>query len=134
MNYSVKATSVGNQNASIQIKQSTIDFGITAESSDSLPNPAELFLGSLSACILKNVERFSNLMQFDYSNAEIIIGAIRQEKPPKMDEIHYVLKIYSQDANLNLDLLQKNIEKFGTIYNTVKATCDITGTIEKITL
>ncbi|MFD2892753.1 OsmC family protein [Flavobacterium chuncheonense] len=134
MNYSVKATTVGNQNASIQIKQSKIDFGITAESSDSLPNPAELFLGSLSACILKNVERFSNLMQFDYYNAEIIIGAIRQEKPPKMDEIHYVLKIYSQDANLNLDLLQKNIEKFGTIYNTVKATCILTGTIEKITL
>jgi hypothetical protein len=28
---------------------------------------------------------------------------------------------FSQDETLNIDLLQKNIEKFGTIFNTVKA-------------
>lgn len=51
-----------------------------------------------------------------------------------MDEINYDLKIYSQDSNLNIDLLKKNIEKFGTIYNTVKTSCSITGEITKIPL
>jgi hypothetical protein len=34
-----------------------------------------------------------------------------------MDEIQYELS-RSQDDSLNIDLLQKNIEKFGTIFNT----------------
>ncbi len=78
------------------------------------------------------MERFSEFMNFEYSRAEITINATRLEKPPRMDEINYELLIYSQDSNLNLDLLKKNIEKFGTIFNTVKICCTITGTIKKI--
>lgn len=132
MEYSVKAVSSAKNKASINIKTSEINFGITPESSDLLPNPAELFLGSFSACILKNVERFSNLMHFEYSKAELVVHARRLEKPPKMDDICYRLKIYSQDHSLNIPLLKKNIEKFGTIFNTVKSSCTITGDIEKV--
>ena len=134
MKYFSKATSSSKNNASINIKESKIIFGTTPESADELPNPAELFLGSFSACILKNVERFSVLMNFEYSNAEIMVSATRLEKPPRMDEINYELKIYSQDNNLNINLLKKNIEKFGTIFNTVKSSCSITGEIIKINL
>ncbi len=132
MEYFTTAYSASKANATITIKKSKIDFGITPETADSLPNPAELFLGSFSSCILKNVERFSILMHFEYTTAEISVKAIRLEKPPRMDEINYVLKVYSKDKNLNIDLLKKNIEKFGTIYNTVKLSCTINGTIEKI--
>ena len=133
MKYSIKASSFSKNNASINIKQSEIGFGITPESAEILPNPAELFLGSFSACILKNVERFSILMNFEYSNAEITVYATRLEKPPRMDEINYELNIYSQDINLNINLFKKNIEKFGTIFNTVKSSCSIIGEVNKIT-
>lgn len=133
MEYSIKASSLSKNNASIDVKESEIFFGITPGSKHHLPNPAELFLGSFSACILKNIERFSNFMSFEYSKAEIIVNAIRSEKPPRMDNIEYELKIYSQDSNLNRDLLKKNIEKFGTIYNTIKASCTIKGEIIVIT-
>tara|TARA_R110002051_G_scaffold106665_2_gene179697 strand:- start:847 stop:1251 length:405 start_codon:yes stop_codon:yes gene_type:complete len=132
MKYFSTASSSSQSNASIKIKESEIFFGITPESANHLPNPAELFLGSFSACILKNVERFSTLMNYEYSNAEITVNATRLEKPPRMDEINYELRIYSQDNNLNIDLLKKNIENFGTIFNTVKSSCTIVGEIKKI--
>jgi uncharacterized OsmC-like protein len=132
MKYTSKSSSTSKIKASIQIKESEISFGITPETADILPNPAELFLGSFSSCILKNVERFSSLMNFEYSRAEITVNATRLEKPPRMDEIEYDLKVYSNDAKLNIDLLKKNIEKHGTIYNTVKSSCSINGTITKI--
>ncbi|KYG79142.1 OsmC family protein [Roseivirga echinicomitans] len=132
MKYSTKADSSSKNKASIKVKQSDIAFGITPETADSLPNPAELFLGSFSACILKNVERFSVMMKFEYSHAEITVNATRLEKPPRMDEINYELKVYSQDESLNIDLLKKNIEKFGTIFNTAKLACSITGEVKKI--
>lgn len=130
MKYAIKASSRSKKKALIHIKQSEVTFGITPESATMLPNPAELFLGSFAACILKNVERFSILMNFEYSNAEITVNATRLEKPPSMDNIVYVLTLYTQDPHLNKNLLKKNIEKFGTIFNTIKTSCTITGEIE----
>ncbi|PKQ46790.1 OsmC family protein [Confluentibacter flavum] len=129
MNYQIQASSVSNEDAVIHIKQSDIGFGTTAQTVDTLPNPAELFLGSFAACMLKNVERFSEMMKFTFSKTPLDVQATRLENPPRMDNIRYQLTIYSGDANINTTLLQKNIEKFGTIYNTVKVACAISGTI-----
>ncbi len=132
MNYHIKASSISNQNAIIHIKQSNIDFGTTSKTAETLPNPAELFLGSFASCMLKNVERFSGMMKFTYTKASLEVNAVRLENPPRMDRIIYILTIYSKDKKLNTALLKKNIEKFGTIYNTIKLSCSITGTISTI--
>ena len=129
MNYYIKASSISHRDAVVHIKQSNIDFGTTSET---LPNPAELFLGSFSACMLKNVERFSAMMKFTYTKASLEVNATRLENPPRMENIIYNLTIYSNDKKLNSALLKKNIEKFGTIYNTVKFSCSISGTISTI--
>ena len=132
MVYKIKASSISNKDANIQIKKSEIAFGTTSKSADILPNPAELFLGAFASCMLKNVERFSIMMKFTYLNAIVNVSASRIEKPLKMDNINYRLTIYSSDKNLNISLLKKNIEKFGTIYNTVKLSCNINGEVSQI--
>ena len=132
MNYHIKASSISNQDAVVHIKQSNIDFGTTSKTAETLPNPAELFLGSFASCILKNVERFSGMMKFTYTKATIEVNATRLENPPRMENIIYNLTIYSNHKKLNSNLLKKNIEKFGTIYNTVKLSCSISGTISTI--
>ena len=132
MNYQINASSVLNQDAIIHIKESKIDFGTTAATAESLPNPAELFLGAFAACMLKNVERFSKMMHFKYSKTALVVNATRLENPSRMENIVYDLSIYSPDTTLNVDLLKKNIEKHGTIYNTVKRSCAISGTINVI--
>lgn len=76
------------------------------------------------------MERFGAFMNFEYSKAEILVKANRLEKPPRMDRINYELTIFSKDRNLNIQLLKKNIEKFGTIYNTVQTSCSIDGEVK----
>lgn len=132
MKYQINASSVSNQDAAIQVKESSIDFGTTSQTAAILPNPAELFLGSFAACMLKNVERFSEMMKFSYTKTALVVSATRLDNPPRMEHIEYDLTIYSSDEKLNTDLLKKNIEKYGTIYNTVKLSCTISGTINKI--
>ncbi|QRM88097.1 OsmC family peroxiredoxin [Lacinutrix sp. WUR7] len=132
MNYHIQASSIVKQDATLHIKQSNIDFGTTSKTAETLPNPAELFLGSFASCVLKNVERFSTMMKFTYTKAIIEVNATRLENPPRMENILYNLTIYSNDKKLNKELLKKNIEKFGTIYNTVKLSCTISGTISTI--
>lgn len=132
MKYQIKASSVANQDAVIHIKESDIDFGTTTKTADTQPNPAELYLGAFAACMLKNVERFSEMMKFTYSKAAVEVHATRLENPPRMGNVGYNLTIYSNDKKLNAELLKKNIEKFGTIYNTVKQSCSISGTINTV--
>lgn len=132
MNYQIRAYSTSNKDAVAHVKQSDIFFGTTSETSEKLPNPAELLLSSIAACILKNVERFSGMMKFRYTKAEVNVYAVRLENPPRMDNVSYELTIHSDDKKLNTALLQKNIETHGTIYNTVKLSCSISGTITKI--
>lgn len=130
MTYSIKATSLANKAGKIQIKQSQITFGTTFQSSETLANPAELFLAAFSACMLKNVERFSAMMNFSYTQASVEVRATRLEHTPRMDQINYELTLYSNDDRLNVPLLKKNIEKHGTIYNTIEQSCAIIGTIK----
>lgn len=134
MNYQIKASSTYNNDAEIHIKQSDIDFGTTAKTSEVLPNPAELFLGSFAACMLKNVERFSEMMKFTYNRTTLEVKAERLDNPPRMDNIVYNLTIFSDDIKLNTLLLKKNIEKYGTIYNTVKLSCTVSGSIKTNTI
>ncbi len=132
MEYTVSASSKAGSDAHLDLKGGRVAFGIVPEHADDLPNPAELFLGSFAACILKNVERFSKILKFDYEKANLKVTAKRLEKPPRMDEIKYELTVFSKDSHLNIALLKKNIERYGTIFNTVNNACQIEGTVVQV--
>ena len=131
MNYTVNGNVVAHQQATFTSKQTTVAFGIRSDQNQ-LPNPAELLLGAFAACCLKNIERFSNTLKFVYESAKIEVIGERQEKPTKLIAITYTIYIKSADAGLNLKLLHKNLQKFGTIYNTLKETCEVSGAIKLI--
>ena len=133
MEYLVSAKSTANESASINIREACISFGTRNTTESTLPNPAELFLGSLVACLLKSVERFSIFLNFEYESANIQVSATREDRPPYLDNIHYELTIFTTDENLQVALLKKNLEKYGTIYNTVKKACSISGSVNLVT-
>lgn len=126
MQYEVSGSITPEREAFYSVRKSDVSFGVLV-SQDEQPNPAELLLGAFAACCLKNVQRFSGLMGFDYSDARIEVTGERQEKPTKIISIHYVIYINGADDKLNPGLLQRNIQKFGTIYNTLKEVCEVSG-------
>jgi uncharacterized OsmC-like protein len=91
------------------------------------PGPAELLCASLAACLLKNIERYSELLPFEYETAAIEVEAVRQESPPLMTRMHYRIEIVTNEPQSRVDLLHKNIRKYGTITNTLAAACELTG-------
>ena len=111
------------------VKGSHIDFDVSRERSDELPGPAELLALALGACILKNVERFSHLLSFNYEGAEVIVEAERQDDPPRFTRITYELRVRTDEDPHRVELLHKNVRRFGTVYNTLAASCEVEGTI-----
>lgn len=125
--YTLSATSSSSEEGRITARDNTFVFGATGSSD--LPSPVELLMGAFAACCLKNVERFSSFMKFSYAHAEIAVTAIRQDQPPMLHTLKFDLVVCSDDAKINTDLLLRNLQKFGTIYNTLNAVCAIEGKI-----
>jgi uncharacterized OsmC-like protein len=110
-------------------KQVVVEFDTSSGQSVSLPGPADLLTMAFAACVLKNVERFSKLLSFRYEEASIKVVAERQDSPPKMIRVRYTLRLLTDEPELRVDLLHRNIRKHGTIYNTLAATCDVSGEV-----
>jgi len=111
----------------------SIEFDGTAERLPDMPGPTELFAASFAACTLKNVERFSKMLPFVYREARIEVTAIRETDPPRITEVRYELVIDTDEPDARIDLLRRNVVKFGTIYNTIAAACLVSGRIVRAT-
>ena len=92
-------------------------------------NPAELFLASIAACMLKGIERVTPLLQFQLDGVAISLRGQRQDSPPKMLSVAYEISVETDEPDARLDLLHKNVRKYGTISNTVADALDLQGVL-----
>src|SRR5690606_31848179 len=88
MTYTVSASTRAGGTASVHARTSEIAFDGSAQSGEALPGPADLLCAALSACILKNVERFSHMLPFRYESASLEVTAEREEPPPRIVRMH----------------------------------------------
>ena len=94
-------------------------------------NPAELLLASVAACMIKGIERVAPMLHFEFDGASIEIMGVRQDNRPKMISIYYVLTAKTHETDQRLELLHRNIRKYGTISNTVAAATELNGIIRR---
>ena len=108
-------------------------FDGTAARLETLPGPADLLCAALCACMLKNVERFSSLLPFRYESAAVEVSADREQPPPRIVRLRYVLRVVTDEPASRVELLHRNILKYGTITNTLAAACELSGEIQAVT-
>ncbi|HQV51910.1 MAG: OsmC family protein [Flavobacteriales bacterium] len=130
LNYTITAHSAKGGEAHGVANNGAVRFDASVSGQDGLPNPTELLLTALAACMLKNVERFSEILKFDYETADIEIYGVRNDSPPFISEITYTLTITSDMEERTKDLLHRNILKFGTITNTLARSTQLNGTLK----
>lgn len=78
---------------------------------------------------MKNVERFSGMLPFDYTGADVSVELTRAEAPARIARAGYVLTLETDEPSHRSDLLHRNILQFGTITNTLVASCDLSGEV-----
>ena len=94
-------------------------------------NPVELLLSALAACMIKGVERVSPMLDFVFDGVEVRLEAERQDAPPKLVAITYEIVVTTDERGPRLDLLHRNILKYGTISNTLAGAVPLTGIIRR---
>lgn len=131
LQYRVTARRIDSHGSEAAAKDARIVLDTDMAGRDDAFNPAEMLLASLAACILKGAERVIPLLNFDLSGIEVGLEGTRQDSPPKMIRIVYEIVVDTEETDARLDLLHRNLQKYGTIYNTLADAAELSGSIRR---
>ncbi len=129
MEYRVVAHRVDAQGSLARAKAAEVLPGTDMAGRQDAFNPVELLLAALAACMIKGVERVAPMLGFQFTSVEVRLEAIRQDSPPKLVAIRYDIVMGSDEPDARLDLMHRNILKYGTISNTLSAAVPLSGAI-----
>lgn len=71
------------------------------------------------------------MLAFDLRGIEVSLHGLRKDSPPKMIRIDDEIVVDTDEAHARLNLLHRNLQKYGTIYNTLTGATDVSGTIRR---
>ena len=131
MNYTVKARRIDSHGSEAITKTARIALDTDMAGREDAFNPVEMLLASLAACMLKGTERAVPMLNFDLRGIEVRLHGVRQDTPPKMVRIDYEIIVETDEPDHKLDLLHRNLQKYGTIYNTLAASTELAGSIAR---
>jgi uncharacterized OsmC-like protein len=131
LEYKVTAHRIDSHGSEATTKEARITLDTDMAGRDDAFNPAEMLLASLAACMLKGAERVAPMLEFDLRGMEISLHGQRQDSPPKMVRIDYEIVVDTAETDARLALLHKNLQKYGTITNTLAEATELVGRIRR---
>lgn len=131
LTYDVTARRIDSHGSLAQTKQAEIHLDTDMAGRIDAFNPAELFLASIAACMIKGIERVMPMLDFKLRGVHVALHGERQDSPPRMSSVNYVLTVDTDESDQRLELLHKNVRKYGTISNTVADAVALSGSIRR---
>lgn len=129
--YRIDARRIDGHGSLATAKAATVTLDTDPAGRQDAMNPVELLLSALAACMIKGIERMIPMLHFQLDGASVHLVARRQDAPPKLVQISYEITVDSAETDQRLDLLHRNILKYGTISNTLSAAVPLDGTLRR---
>jgi uncharacterized OsmC-like protein len=117
--------------AHVKLEAGGLDFDGSAFGNPTLPGPADLLAAALAACLSKNLERFSKILSFHYQLGRVSVRLERQDAPARIIRAAYLVEVTTDEPDERLQLLHRNLRKYGTITNTLAAACELSGELRR---
>ncbi|MEO8684763.1 MAG: OsmC family protein [Devosia sp.] len=131
LEYSITAERLGDTGSLATVRQAEVSLDTSLAGRGDAFNPAELLMGALAACIIKSAERALPLLGFELRGMTVQVHAVRQDAPPRITAIDYLVTIDTDESDHRLELLHKNIRKYGTISNTLALAVTLDGRVTR---
>lgn len=131
LEYQVTARRIDQHGSLAQCKSAEVVLDTDLAGREDAFNPAELLLAALAACILKGIERVSPILHFQFRGLTVKVHGERQDSPPKMASIDYEILVDTDESDRRLALLHENVQKYGTVFNTLNEGTELTGSLRR---
>ncbi len=131
MRFHVESVRIDAHGSVSRCKQAEIPLDTDLAGKPSAFNPAELLLAAVSACIIKGIERITPMLSLSLRGVEVRVDGVRQDVPPRLESITYEIIVDSDEPDRRLELLHENVQKYGTVFNTVAPGTQLTGVLRR---
>jgi uncharacterized OsmC-like protein len=131
LEYRVSARRLDAHGSEAMTKEAVLTLDTDMKGRPDAFNPAELFLASIAACMIKGIERVAPMIHFQFRGVEVKLHGVRQDAPPMMVAVDYELIVDTDEDDRRLELLHTNVRKYGTISNTVARATQLNGSIRR---
>ena len=131
MSFHVESVRIDAHGSMSRCKQAEILLDTDLAGNSMAFNPAELLLAAVSACIIKGIERITPMLNFSLRGVEVRVDGVRQDVPPKLESVSYEIIVDSDESDRRLELLHENVQKYGTVFNTVAPGTRLTGVLRR---
>ena len=129
LEYVVDARRVDEAGSVALVRQARVTLDTSVAGREDAFNPAEMLLAALAACIIKSAERAIPLLGFELRAMSVRLHAVRDDSPPRITAIDYLVTVDTDETDRRLSLLHTNIRKYGTISNTLNGAVALDGRI-----
>ncbi|MFN4232681.1 OsmC family protein [Thermus sp.] len=94
-------------------------------------NPVETLLAALGSCLLTGIQFVAESSKVPLEGARVVLEAAREDKPPRIAHMGFVLYLESSVSDDRLERLYELTLKNSTLYQTLKTAIPITGRWER---
>jgi len=131
MRFHIRTLRVDSHHSQAACKRAIVNLDTDLAGNPDAFNPAELLLASLSACIIKGIERVVPILKFQLRGVEVTVDGVRQDAPPRMESIYYEIVVETDEGDRRLALLHDNVKKHGTVFNTLAPGTQLSGILRR---
>lgn len=131
LTFDVAATRIDAHGSVATCKSASIRLDTDLAGNPDAFNPAELLLAALAACMIKGIERIQPILRFQLRGVDVHVHGIRQDVPPRLEQIRYEILVDSDESEARLALLHENVKKYGTVFNTLMPGTSLSGVLRR---
>ncbi len=95
-------------------------------------NPVETLLSAVGDCLLTALDFVAQLSRVPIAAATVEVEGERQDKPPTLRQIRYVLRIASEATDERLERVEELARANSTVFQTLSMAVPSTGRWERL--
>lgn len=129
--YKVKVDRVDEAHARSTVRDFSLILGARRADAQAGFNPVETLLSAVGDCLLTALDYVSQLSRVPIAAAAVEVEGERQDKPPTLTQIRYVLRISSDAPDERLERMVELARANSTVFQTVSMAVPIAGHWER---
>ncbi|WP_279232190.1 OsmC family protein [Thermus albus] len=129
--YRVEVRRQDAQRALAEARGFTLVLGARRADLEAGVNPVETLLAALGSCLLTGIQFVAESSKVPLEGARVVLEASREDKPPRIAQIGFVLYLESSAPDERLQRLFELTLKNSTLYQSLKDTIPIAGKWER---
>ncbi len=118
--------------ARLTVRDFSLTLGARRADAQAGVNPVETLLSAVGDCLLTALDFVAQLSRVPIAAATVEVEGERQDKPPTLRQIRYVLRIASEATDERLERVEELARANSTVFQTLSMAVPITGRWERL--